>query len=307
MKQLICLAFPLFLLSIGLAVQNPPTAIHGSKNLSDMIDLVRSSIVRIQVDLENPRTEIPADLQYRGCFKSGTCVVGTGFFVNESGDVVTAWHVVNGASAIIQVLQQRGILSACDVGYALPNVEKNGKARIAFNFVTIPYRPLALDRTHDVSILSHAGPNPFQIIPQVFVGPASKEVPNLKPMVARMYNARPRDGDEVFACGFPMGAESLETTAGRIATVWGEEDLAAVQNSNSEKSEVYKLDLRINFGNSGGPVFRSADQAVIGIVHGVSAGISGEGTAVTVPARYVTDLLKANGRPWHSSGSVGRK
>ncbi|MGA2608015.1 MAG: S1C family serine protease [Terriglobia bacterium] len=309
MRWLICVVFSFFLVSIALAVQKPSTALDQSKSLSDMIDLVRPSVVRIQVDLANSRTEVPGDLPFRGCFRSGTCVVGTGLFVNENGDVVTAWHVANDVAAIVQTLEQRGIQSAVLVSLALPNVEKeNGKIKVdvARNFAAFPYGPLAMDRAHDLCVISPARLNPFQGIPQISVVlPPENVVPKLKPIAARMFNARPRDGDEVFACGFPLGDEALDTTTGHIATAWGEDYLAAAQNGYSEKSEVYKLDLRVNLGNSGGPVFRNTDQSVIGIVHGISPGVSGEGTAIIVPSHYIIELLNKNGRSWRSSTSIG--
>ncbi|SPE33875.1 hypothetical protein SBA2_810023 [Acidobacteriia bacterium SbA2] len=298
--------FTFLLASTAFAVQKPSVPHRPSKSLSQMIDLVRETVVQVAVVLDNPGTQIPEDLGLRLYFDNGKYVLGTGFFVNEDGDVITAAHVSMATAQTIHKLQERRINSQLHVCLPYPNSESE-RVKSIHNFVEFSYHPIAVDAVHDVSILSPVGRSPFQGLRPLLTGRGTENVSRLKPKVAQMYNARPGDGDEVFACGFPVGDNALNTTTGHIATAWGEENIAIVPIGGiSKKSEVYKLDLRVNLGNSGGPVFLSANQTVIGIVHGFTGGAPGEGTALIVPTHYIIDILKQNGRSWRPSTSGGQ-
>ena len=122
--------------------------------------------------------------------------------MNEDGDVITAAHVSVAVAKTIQKLQGRRINSQLHVCLPYPNSE-SAKVKSIHNFVDFSYHPIAVDAAHDVSVLSPVGRNPFQGFRQLVTVPATENVPRLKAMVAQMYNARPSDGDEVLACGFP--------------------------------------------------------------------------------------------------------
>ena len=269
-----------------------------SRNLPDLIDRVRGSVVQIVVGPKDPNAEVPADLGLQ-CFIRKECVIGTGFFVNTDGDVVTASHVASDAAKVIARLASRNLEAIALILAMYPNSEGKSGGQIAWNEAGFQVALQAEDKAHDIAVVSPLrGLNPFDRAKQVFnIGDQGF---NLK--AARLDVGRPRDGEDVFACGFPLGAEALTTTIGHVATSWGKENLHAARESGiSEESDVYRLDLRANFGNSGGPVFRNSDQSVIGITVEVTPGIGG--TAVVVPSRYIADLLKKNNIRWSSSPS----
>jgi len=111
---------------------------------------------------------------------------------------------------------------------------------------------------------------------------------------------RPRDGEEIFACGFPFGEPGLVTTSGAIASAWKTDLLIAAKAAGVvETVETYWADLRINPGNSGGPVFRTSDQSVLGMA------VEFKGTlGVVVPAKYIAEFLKAHAIQWSSAADA---
>jgi len=91
-------------------------------------------------------------------------------------------------------------------------------------------------------------------------------------------------------CGFPLGSENLVTTQGSIASAW---KLKVPENARErggkEKLDMYQGDIRIDRGNSGGPVFRSKDGAVLGLA--VEMQNSSSAFAYFIPAKYITEFL----------------
>jgi S1-C subfamily serine protease len=153
------------------------------------------------------------------------------------------------------------------------------------------------DKVHDIAVLSPM--NTMALTHDPFGFPDAKFAPTAVTFDTR----RPRDGDDVFACGYPMGTMALATTAGRIATAWDREVVhTAVVNNIKEETEVYRLDLRINPGNSGGPVFRSDGQNVIGMVIEIE-GAPGQWLATAVPSHYITAFLARRGIQFNPSAS----
>src|SRR6185437_5681436 len=196
------------------------------KSAADLVELVRPAVVQIVVEMtEPPIKRVPSPLEQ--CFKGRLCVVGTGFFVNANGDVVTASHVASGVQMpgrlaepgvqqIIQILKANGINAISEIGVSAPNVEIPGKLEFESNAQLIPATLVATDAAHDVAAF-HATVNPFTNMPQGF---GIKGVPKTKAALVHLAPARPRDGEEIFACGFPFGDSGLVTTSGTIASAW---------------------------------------------------------------------------------------
>ncbi|MEJ2691254.1 MAG: S1C family serine protease, partial [Deltaproteobacteria bacterium] len=89
-NKLILLLLPLlFLASPSAASENN---FHGKMSLSQAIDKVRNAIVQVRVKISHSQEEIQKNHKLK-LFKSS--ILGTGFFVNDDGYVVTANHVVS--------------------------------------------------------------------------------------------------------------------------------------------------------------------------------------------------------------------
>jgi len=274
---------------------------QASPKLADVVDSVRPSVVQIAVHLlpspEHPRPTPPAELA--GCFHdSESCIVGTGFFVNSSGDVITAFHVVDGyrgsdgfdhlgIKQIIEILERQRINSEVVIGVSMPHVD-NG--RLVFAAGTQYGSALVgpTDPAHDLALVK-AGSWPFANMPHSY--PSSLQA---TAKAASLSLTRPRDAEDIFACGYAFGELALTTTSGTIASAWNSRPLLrAAAAGFQDPVEVYNVDLRINPGNSGGPVFRLSDRAVIGVA------VEGLGTlGIVVPARFVTAFLTSHGVSW---------
>jgi S1-C subfamily serine protease len=232
-------------------------------------------------------------------------VVGTGFFVNAVGDVVTASHVANGTQGrallepgtqqIIQMLEVNRIHADTVIVVSIPNVE-NEYLTVASAGKVFPATFVAADAEHDIAIF-HATVNPFTNMSKPFGSSGAAGLPQATAKFVHLAQERPRDGENIIACGFPFGEPGLVTTSGTIASAWKTETLlAAAANGLSRSVDVYLADLGINRSKSGGPVFRSYDQAVLGMA------VESEGSlGVVVPAKYIAEFLKAHGIQWRSA------
>jgi S1-C subfamily serine protease len=211
-------------------------------------------------------------------FTHTSCVVGTGFFVNDRGDVVTAAHVMDDVTKVVQQLAALHIPANPVVSIEVRNkVHNNGDAVIG-NQSVFAFRVRTRDPAHDLAVLSPTGSLPFH-------SPA-----------ATLDADRSRDGTEIFACGYPLGALELTTTFGHVATTWAMYKLSTADN----ESEVLRLDLKANIGNSGGPIFDMASQNVIGLAV-EQTGDANTPIIIAVPAYYVATLLKRENIPMGSS------
>jgi S1-C subfamily serine protease len=283
----------------------PPasTAPVTSKSQSELIDSVRPSVIQVAVKISGT-SRPPNDPCFAG---SRVCIAGTGFFVDASGYAVTALHVVEGFTVpgpdgnpqphpgtkeVIAALAQIGTLASLEIGVALPNVE-TGHLTIAAGTMFFPAEVVATDPAHDLALIK-ATVNPFTNMPRTFAGTGSAGLPQAKAQAVTISTTRPTDGEEIFACGYPLGSPGLVTTSGTIASAWNSRVLVrAAAAGFSIPVEVYDVDLRMNPGNSGGPVFRSSDQAVIGLDVQTFGNL-----ATIVPSKFVARFLDANKISW---------
>ena len=261
------------------------------KSTADLIELVRPEVVQVVVRIarEDIGKPIPAPLDQ--WFKDIPIVVeGTGFFVNDAGDIVTASHVVNGTQQIIQKLAESGIHADTLIGVSLPNVDKNGLT-ISSPTELFPVALVAVDPKHDIAVF-HSTDNPFKSKSKMFSGPGT---PQRTTKFAQLTTDRPRDGQEVFACGFPLNESGMVTTSGAIASAWKTKKLLTA-TTDTDFVEVFWADLRVNGGNSGGPVFRIYDQAVLGMAVELDGSL-----AIVVPAKYISAFLTDHSIKWNSA------
>jgi S1-C subfamily serine protease len=294
-------AFVLVLLSITFGspvhAQLPFSATENTA--ADVVDMVRPAVVQVGVEITDS-SMIPAiPYSLAPCFRDlPVCVVGTGFFVNDSGDIVTACHVANGfhelgdgskpgVQQIIQLLEATAIHAIAVVGVNLPDVE-TPRLRITSAMRFFPATLVAMDAAHDIAVF-RATVNPFTNMDTLLIVPNIAGIPHARAKFVKLDSRRPRDTEEIFACGFPFGEPGLVTTLGAIASAGKTEKLVTdASEAFPWPVDVYWADLRINPGNSGGPVFRMKDHTVVGVA--VEAWGS---LGIIVPAKYVVEFLNA--------------
>jgi S1-C subfamily serine protease len=242
-------------------------AARKESSVPDLIARVRDSVVKIVVvRMDLKETRLPASVTCP--FTHSSCVVGSGFFVNDTADVVTASHVVDEVTKVVQQLTELQIPAIPVVSMEVRNSD-NARSAFIGNQSVFPFRVRGRDPVHDLAVLSPT------------------ENLTLHSPAATLDVWRSRDGTEIFACGYPLGALELTTTFGRVATTWAMYKLSTADY----ESEVLRLDLKANIGNSGGPIFDMANQNVIGLAVEQS-GDANTPIIIAVPAYYVATLLK---------------
>ncbi len=288
------------LLALLLLVPSMAAPRSSKPGLADLVDRVRPSIVQIIIAVEAPnsmaraQTLVPCIVKVSALL--ARCIAGTGFFINDRGDILTAAHVTEGVEETIQLLSAASIEAHPYAAIELPNGETGG-AKIAWNNLMEGLDFRFEDPQHDLAVLSLTSPDIFKSLGEQVI---TRGAPKLTPTVVTFDLTRPRSGDEVYAAGYPLNAEDLTTSAGNVGTPWGKEALVtARKNGLTQEIEVYRLDLRANPGNSGGPVFAAANQSVIGIVVETQQNVGGW-IAISVPSRYIEEILREKGIPFHS-------
>jgi S1-C subfamily serine protease len=286
----------------ALAVSTPLRNVQ--KSPVDVVQSVGPAVVQVAVVIKmgawqtkpppNPLPK-PIPQSVRNCFPGNRlyCIDGTGFFVNPKGDVVTASHVADDIQDIRELFTADGIpTERVRIGVSFPNFD-NGKFEFGSGSRFYPAVLTAIDREHDIAVF-HVPDNPFAGIPSAVSGNGVPGFPQSRPTYLRIATSHPSDGEQIFACGFPFGESGLVSTFGEIASAWKSEVLPSSKRDTS--IDAYWVDLRVNPGNSGGPVLRMADHAVLGLVVGFRSGQSGMG--IVVPAKYIANFLTANKVQW---------
>ena len=102
----------------------------------------------------------------------------------------------------------------------------------------------------------------------------------------------------------------LVTTSGHVASAWSSTTVLvrpprAAGFEMPRMLDRYLVDVEVNPGNSGGPVYCVEDAGIIGVVVSTKAasvtgrvsdpGVYGVGLAHVVPEQYVVDLLNKHG------------
>lgn len=183
----------------------------------------------------------------------GGRVRGAGVVYDESGSLLTNYHVIE------PVLRAQQVLGEADASLSLSARFVDGRERAV--------RVLAADPDEDVAILSLIREREQEQFATVALG----------------RSAALRLGEQVFAIGSPVGFE------GTVATGI----VSALQRTNvlsNPQLAVIQLDAAINFGNSGGPLFNLAGE-LVGITTARSS--RGEGIGFAIPIDRVRLFLRA--------------
>lgn len=274
-------------------------------DLAQAVDQVRPSIVQISFHASDFPTEM-----WRQLGRPFIHVpIGTGFFVNSDGFVITARHVVCDVAQLMERFRAAGSKQLF-VGLAVPNTEK-----MRGNFNLVDFDLVDEDTLHDLALLK-LRKNPFK----GEVGPMFGNLPQFFGTAILNPN-RPKDGAAVGISGYPLGQAVLVTSAGWMATSWAFEIREVPVPKASELFYIphivdsYLADVEINPGNSGAPVYLIENGTVIGICvgsklapvrdqHGNPVSVKGKqlhyssGLTVVVPSHYVIDLLQKHNLNW---------
>jgi hypothetical protein len=194
------------------------------------------------------------------------------------------------------------------VGLAHENTE-NMRA----NFTIVGFEILVEHERHDLALLRLAK-NPFtgEIGTGIIMGNEAIPLPH---GVVTLDRDRPLDGEMVASSGYPLTNAVLITSVGHVASAWAsdikEMPIPGVEGmTRPDIADAYVVDMEVNPGNSGGPIYCVESGGVIGVCvasqpaplrfmdTGDTADIGGRpvgyssGLTVVVPARYVTEMLE---------------
>jgi S1-C subfamily serine protease len=280
----------LFPLTLAQSVQHGAVGNSAQPTLTQQIDMARHSVVQIAIfttDLAHINAARPTDTEPIAIQKyflenSRTAhspfavfVAGTGFLIDNEGDIVTAGHVMAEAMKIEDILKTWGVTYEQVAAFPVDNKQGFGGSRID-NSIQFAAKLLALDRGSDIAMLSTSR--------DIFKDRSNEfrpryMTPSGNPAIAPLDIERPQDGDEVFALGFPQGSRELISTSGHMASAY------------FMGGSRFAVDLRVNFGNSGGPLFSSKGGVpkVIGVIDAMQDP-PGAGTAIVIPAKNVVDF-----------------
>lgn len=275
---------------------------RSENSTGEALDKVRYSVVKVAVVAKQPAVAPTAGspiVQLPDCFHgSRVCILGTGIAVSSNGDVITASHVATASIELRNVLHAEQVDSELVVGISIPNHEDSHGNTFASWTLEVDVEIKAIDTLHDLALL-HAAKLPLRrrlgrIDDNVLSSPAWPVPVTLSPV-------RAKDAEPIFACGFPLGDPDMVTTNGTIGSAWASEIVSTARSSpNAYPIDVYKLDIQLTHGNSGGPIFRLSDQAVLGIVIEGHDNLPGA-PPIAVPSKYITEFLTKNNVAWASS------
>ncbi len=218
----------------------------------------------------------------------------TGFLVNERGFILTNAHVVEDARRCLKATPGAKIFAKL----APPPKPAAGASARLSPASAVSCDLVALDEIHDLAILKTERP-----LAATFLELDPSEIP---------------DGAPVAVTGHPAFAWQPVTRSGRVVR----HARLALADAGREASEVLVVDIALERGASGSPVYLETSGGVVGVIErrdppagrsapslklrsvdDPSAGVGPLRAAYTVavPIRYAIELLKGNGVEWHAS------
>jgi len=244
---------PLFFVGVVLS-QLSGQAPKKPASLSDAIKAISPSVVQITYVMDQFPDETRRALNTP--FFAGAA--GTGFIVNDEGYVITALPVLSTFDNFPGFKAQGRIYPSGRnrllIGLAMPNLESS-HLTIRVSFTEVSFTVTDRDTIHDLALLR---PD----LPLFVVRP--------KNHVAVLSIGRPEDGEQVAVSGYPLAKTVLVSTSGAVASSWAYEYFQRpVPGSPGfwlpDTRDIFLVDLHVNHGNSGGPVYSVETSAVIGM------------------------------------------
>lgn len=276
------------------SASTPPTP----PSLSGVIEGLRRSIVHITVSFEfqysqdaglNPETEIVP-------------LRGTGFIVDAHGHIATAAHVVDPATVennsdfkerLIKVGRHLipGTVKLKEIDISFPeksdrNFGANANTHWDLYDVKsiISAQILTEDDATDIAILA-CERNPLEAGPTIVItGRQNHMLATMPHLITEI----PEDGEMIAVSGFPLASiPVLVTNVGWIATSYYRDE---------KERSLYLGSIHTNVGDSGSPVYRTSDGAILGCV--VSSRVAPDGSSsgltVIVPVQRFLELLASS-------------
>ncbi|WP_161499356.1 S1 family peptidase [Flavipsychrobacter stenotrophus] len=187
----------------------------------------------------------------------GSGSIGTAFFVNESGALLTCWHVIE--PSIVQIGDRRSFKKIYIV-YPKGDSEE----------VAIP--TTFFDSKLNISAVAYD----FCLL--AIINPKNKKYPFLKMGVYDLAN----EGDDIYTCGYPLAIQQQFVSKGIISTKYiNENNAIAISDGKVVTMPRHEslLDVTMNPGNSGGAIIKIGDtpdkDEVIGIADFIINPIAG--------------------------------
>ena len=181
----------------------------------------------------------------------GTNSTGTGFYINESGQIATCWHVISPAIIKDDLNKLKGLRKI---------VVENGNGEffqygIPIDFFTVP------------KLNENAVSYDFCLLIPYNQSPFAAKTPFLK--LGNYDNVK--EGDDVYTCGYPIGIKEKFISKGIVSNKHIDTSINYVNNNikiNKPRNQAL-LDITLNRGNSGGAVIKIGnsieEDEVIGI------------------------------------------
>lgn len=279
-------------------------------SLAGSVRKVAPSIVQVAISIVLP-TKLPPELLELQKNSDNPRVInqvlGTGFMVTNEY-LITALHVVKDGDHLLT--QTEAASKLLGVGFVTP---PSNDVRLGVLYGAA--KLVDQDDSHDIALLKLTLP---------------EKAPTGTTAVS-FASQRPDDGEPVAISGYPFG-NFLLTNSGSMASSWNFSKADLVPSRDGKQlmldfNDVYLADLKVNFGDSGSPVYLAENGLVIGmcvaftptpVVYKVGTETKvakqdgqllmvNSGIAQVIPAKYITDLLKKNRIHWLSdeATSVG--
>ena len=239
---------------------------------------------------------------------------GTGFKIDDDWNIVTAYHVVDSerleAEAKKYELSQGRTLidgsfkmSGIKVLLHGSNVD-NGSMRIYQTSVAYQASMLTQDEAYDIAILScpilgwqeqancktYGECNSLNDQVVVISGSPSESKRTIHDKISYQIE-QPKRGDRISVVGFP-GLLGVDTGAPGLIVNSGIVSNSMVMDKNGKV--FYLAELRVNQGDSGGPVFNDSDGRIIGFADAFQKLPDGSnsGMSKVIPMKYIMELAR---------------